>query len=202
MSTLPHYNFDDWTYVLRGDGNRSKRYKHWCSKCNKDRGYAYKNKILKEPLCQSCKMKQPEVLDKISTNSKKLRHTRQSRTKISESLYARYGSTPINRRIATNLRGRLSQAFRNGYKTGSAVQDLGCSIEDLRIHLESRWQLGMGWDNYGRYGWHIDHIIPLCRFDLQDEVQLKKACHHTNLQPLWAYDNLEKRKTDGTFRNK
>ena len=115
MSTLLHYNFDDWTYVMRGDGNRSKRYKHWCLQCKEDRGYAYKNKILKEPMCQSCKMKQPEIIDKISTNSKKLRHTKQSKTKISESLYARYGSTPINRRIATNLRGRLSQAFMYVY---------------------------------------------------------------------------------------
>jgi hypothetical protein len=144
-------------------------------------------------------MKQPEVLMKISINSKKLQHTEQSRNKISQSLYIRYGSTPINRRLALNLRGRLSQAFRNGYKTGSAVRDLGCSIEEFRIYLESKFQEGMSWDNYGRDGWHMDHILPLCRFDLSDEVQLKKACHYTNLQPLWAKDNLEKRKTDGTF---
>ena len=50
----------------------------------------------------------------------------------------------------------------------------------------------MTWDNYGRYGWHIDHIKPLCRFDLTDGKQLLEAVHYTNLQPLWASDNYAK----------
>lgn len=203
-----HYNFDDFTYVTRTNGRKSKRYKHWCLSCQKDRGYAYKNKILKESLCHSCKMKQPDVLAKISNNSKKLKHSVESKAKTSASLYKRYGSNPLNRKIAVNLRGRLSQAIRNNYKSGSAVKDLGCSIDDLKAHLEARFHHNpntgemMSWDNYGRKGWHIDHIMPLCRFDLTNEVELKKACHYTNLQPLWAKDNLEKRFIDGTFREK
>lgn len=202
MDTTQHYNFNDWAYATRGDGSRSKRYKHWCSICFKDRGYGYKNKILKEPMCHSCKMVQPSVLNKISESSKKLKHTKDSRVKISKSMYTRYGSNPTNRRIAVNLRGRLNQAIKKSYKGGSAVRDLGCSIEEFKVYLECRFQPGMSWDNYGAGGWHIDHIVPLCRFDLSSSMELKKACNYTNLQPLWANDNLEKRKTDGTFRNK
>jgi hypothetical protein len=98
----------------------------------------------------------------------------------------------IGFRFSLNLRGRLKQAFKNNYKGGSAVRDLGCSIEELKQHLEFKFQPGMSWDNYGIYGWHIDHIVPLSNFDLSDPEQLKKACHYTNLQPLWAKDNLKK----------
>ena len=49
----------------------------------------------------------------------------------------------------------------------------------------------MTWDNWG--DWHLDHIIPLSHFDLSDRKQLKQACHYTNMQPLWAADNLSKK---------
>jgi len=62
----------------------------------------------------------------------------------------------------------------------------------LIAHLESKFQEGMSWENYGKNGWHLDHIIPLSAFDLTDPEQLKIACHYTNIQPLWARDNLVK----------
>jgi len=92
--------------------------------------------------------------------------------------------------VACNLRSRLSKAIKNNFKTGSAVRDLGCSIEELKRHLESQFAEGMSWDNYGK--WHIDHIKPLSSFNLTKAEELKKACHFSNLQPLWAKDNLKK----------
>jgi len=50
----------------------------------------------------------------------------------------------------------------------------------------------MTWDNYGKTGWHVDHIKPLTRFDLTEETEVVKAVHYTNLQPLWAVDNIRK----------
>lgn len=102
----------------------------------------------------------------------------------------------VNVRIAENLRSRLSRAIKKGYKPVSAVSDLGCSIEDFKRHLESKFYnhkktgKAMSWDNYGE--WHIDHVDAISKFDLTNEEELKKACHYTNLQPLWAPDNLSK----------
>jgi hypothetical protein len=100
--------------------------------------------------------------------------------------------TDIQYKLSCNLRSRLNTAFNSNYKDGSAVRDLGCTIEKLKQHLESKFQPGMTWDNWTTDGWHIDHIKPLASFDLTDRKQLLEACHYTNLQPLWAKDNLIK----------
>lgn len=99
--------------------------------------------------------------------------------------------TDINHRLKNRLRARLHSAIKN--KSTNTIDGLGCSIEQLKIHLESKFQPGMTWDNWSKSGWHIDHIIPLSYFDLTNEEQLAKACHYTNLQPLWAADNLSKK---------
>jgi len=95
-------------------------------------------------------------------------------------------------KLSGNLRNRLNMAIKNKYKLGSSVKDLGCSIKELKVHLESQFQPGMSWDNWSKDGWHIDHIVPLSNFDLSNLDELKKACHYINLQPLWATDNLKK----------
>ena len=106
-------------------------------------------------------------------------------------------ATDINWRLQHDLRTRLGHAIKHNKKVGSSVLDLGCSIEFLKQYLESKFQPGMTWENWGRASnkkltWHIDHIKPLCSFDLSDRQQFKEACHYTNLQPLWAADNLRK----------
>ena len=93
--------------------------------------------------------------------------------------------------LSINLRNRLSQAIKNDYKSGSAVRDLGCTIEFLKQHLERQFVEGMTWENRGKV-WHIDHIEPLCSFDLEDREQLLIVCHYTNLRPLFKEDNFKK----------
>ena len=95
-------------------------------------------------------------------------------------------------KIKDSLRNRFSRALQRNTKSGSAVRDLGCTIEEFKTYLESKFQPDMNWDNWSRDGWHIDHIKPLASFDLTDRKQLLEACHYTNLQPLWAKDNLSK----------
>jgi hypothetical protein len=93
-------------------------------------------------------------------------------------------------RIAANLRRRLRDALNGHTKNGSAIKDLGCSVSELKKHLEKLFQPGMMWENYGE--WEIDHIKPIASFDLTDRKQLLEVCHYTNLQPLWSKDNKEK----------
>jgi hypothetical protein len=100
--------------------------------------------------------------------------------------------TNIQYKLSRRLRNRLNKALKSNKKTGSAVKDLGCTINEFKTYLESKFQSGMTWDNWSREGWHIDHIKPLASFDLTDREQLLIACHYTNLQPLWAKDNLIK----------
>ncbi len=89
-------------------------------------------------------------------------------------------------RLKDGLRGRLYRAIKNNYKSGSAVKDLGCSVEEFKTFLEKLFTQGMNWNNWGKNGWQIDHIIPLSAFDLSQREQFLKAAHYTNLRPLWA----------------
>jgi len=98
----------------------------------------------------------------------------------------------VEQKLAKVLRNRLLRALDGKYKRGSAVLNLGCSIEDFKLYLESMFKSGMTWKNHGRTGWHIDHIKPLLAFDLNDPKELKKACHFKNMQPLWFAENIRK----------
>lgn len=105
--------------------------------------------------------------------------------------------TSVQFRLSTTLRSRFYEAVKNRREGGSAVRDLGCSITELKRYIEIQWQPGMSWDNWGRghHGqreWQIDHIKPLAAYDLSDPAEVAKACHYTNLQPLWALDNMTK----------
>lgn len=95
-------------------------------------------------------------------------------------------------RIRCNLSVRVSSALRNaGTKKSTRTMELtGCSIQELRTHLESKFEEGMTWENHGE--WHIDHIRPCASFDLLNVEDQRQCFHWTNLQPLWALDNLRK----------
>lgn len=95
-------------------------------------------------------------------------------------------------RIANSLRCRLYSTVIKGYKSQSTFELLGCSLDELKSHLEALFTEGMNWDNYGHDGWHIDHRVPCAAFNLLDPEEQKKCFHYSNLQPLWAEDNMRK----------
>lgn len=94
--------------------------------------------------------------------------------------------------LKTTLRKKIYAVLGRKSQRESYLGFLGCSIEQLRFYLEGKFTEGMTWKNHSRYGWHIDHVIPLAYFDMNDKDQARQAFHYTNLQPLWAQDNLKK----------
>ena len=87
-------------------------------------------------------------------------------------------------------RNRIRVGLKKIKKSSKTCDLLGCSFEFLKNYIEQKFVDGMNWNNMGK--WHIDHIVPLAAFDLSIEMNQKIAFHYTNLQPLWAEDNLKK----------
>lgn len=88
------------------------------------------------------------------------------------------------------LRSRLTNAMRGRTKPATTKELLGCSLEKLKSHLESQFELGMTWENHGE--WHVDHIEPVANMDIDNPDSIRRIWHYTNLQPLWAAENLSK----------
>ena len=95
-------------------------------------------------------------------------------------------------KIKGNLSSRLSKLINKKGQELNTQELIGCNRDIFLQHLESQFTEGMTWENYGLKGWHVDHIMPISSYDLTNEDEVKKACHYTNLQPLWWQDNLEK----------
>lgn len=134
-----------------------------------------------------------------ANKARKLVYDRQWRAKnperhkqLTQAARRRMSADPIHR-IKLNLRRRLRGLIRKGKAAhGSHHHDFtGCTRHQLLLHLQSLWQGGMSWANYGTH-WHVDHIKPLAAFDLRDEAQCRAAMHYTNLQPLTAEANMRK----------
>ena len=101
-------------------------------------------------------------------------------------------NTDINYKLTKILRSRIRSCLKNNKKGGSAVKNLGCTLDELKNHIEKQFKEGMNWQNWNHKTWHLDHIKPLSLFNLSDRKQFLEACHYTNLQPMWAKDNLIK----------
>lgn len=98
----------------------------------------------------------------------------------------------INYRLTKNLRRRVLDAIKNHPKITTTLNLIGCDINSFKSYIQNMFTEGMTWDNYGK--WHLDHIKPCSSFDLSKEEDQKKCFHYTNMQPLWAIDNLIKGK--------
>jgi hypothetical protein len=119
---------------------------------------------------------------------------KESYNKSANLRYVNRYKTDENFKLSRLLRARIRDAIKcsNSFKAHRTVELIGCTIQEAKEHLEKQFKEGMTWENHGYNGWHIDHIIPCASFDLTDPEQQKKCFHYTNLQPLWAEENMSK----------
>lgn len=95
-------------------------------------------------------------------------------------------------KLVHSLRERVRSTLKGNYKSATTLKLVGCSLEFLKSYLQKQFKPGMTWDNWGKYGWHIDHIKSCKSFDLSKPSEQRKCFNYTNLQPLWAEENLSK----------
>ena len=130
----------------------------------------------------------PEVIARRQANRLKNKEKINTNKRHKEKLRR---NTDPSYKLITNQRTRITGILKK-HKTDKTLDLLGCSAKFLRTYIENKFLEGMTWGNYGKYGWHVDHIIPCSSFNLIDPAQQQICFHYTNLQPLWAIDNLKK----------
>jgi hypothetical protein len=118
-------------------------------------------------------------------------YRKKNRKLISEREKLRYQNDHLYR-LKVNLRNRTKLFLKSNEisKTNSTFDIVGADSKTIKDYIEKQFTEGMTWENYGYYGWHIDHKIPLSSAKTVEEVY--KLCHYTNLQPMWSYDNFKK----------
>jgi len=172
-------------YYIRKDTGKRRGF---CKGCiaERNRDYRGRNKVMLS------KMKlrwQIENKDKRAAISK--RYYLKNKVKVNEYVkyYKREMRTP-KQRLRDNISRRIWRALKCNMRSKKTMELIGCSVDNLKAHLESKFVDGMDWGNYGK--WHVDHIMPCASFDLSNGDQQRECFHYSNLQPLWAIDNRRK----------
>lgn len=180
--------------VIAHDGVRTmkrgaKRYTFWMCQCACGNTKSVTGKHLTSGNAKSCGCVKSERL-----------RSPENRERQSKSARIQFKSDDPKmiefRRIKTKLHGSAAAAISRvkdsgGIKRDHTINYIGCTHAMLKEHIESQFKPGMTWDNHGKE-WHIDHIMPLSKFDLTNQHHVRLAMRYTNLQPLWARDNFVK----------
>lgn len=168
--------------------NRKYRAEHRDEKAEYDRIYREKNR---EKIAAAKKQYSEANAEKISARQKLYREEHTAEKAEYDKVYMRNRrQTDPAFKLLHNLRKRLWDAIKGNTKSASTMELVGCTIEHLQAHLESQFEDGMNFENYGE--WEVDHISPCSSFDLTKKEEQFKCFNYKNLQPLWAEDNRRK----------
>lgn len=175
----------------KGEKDGKHRY---CKPCMKEEGDKYYHEVGKIERADYYKQHRIDNKDYFNSYCKKHYHENKEwyrnweRNRLKED---------IGFRLRKNVGVRINMALKayNALKQDRTIEYLGCNMEEYTLYLESKFKPEWNWDNYGTE-WEIDHIKPICKFNLLDEEEMYKCFHYTNTQPLSKQDNREK---SGTY---
>ena len=188
------------------DEKKSKDGKNGCcSNCMRKKGKIYQQTYHQNPL-NKLKEKErgkrrraiyhtPEYNTKQREKRKKYDLTHKKAPVDYKKKYERFKNNP-NEMIKHYLRNRINKVLKGNCKDAHTMELIGCSFEFFQQYFESLFKQEMTWKNHGRYGWHIDHIIPCVTFDFSKPEEQRKCFHYTNLQPLWATTKIAREHGD------
>ena len=189
---------DEIDFNLHSSGSKYRR--GYCKECEKEKNRIrrmseeYKSRVrnyrTKEERIKRLKKWNEENPGKSEESRKEWVKNNPEKVKQYRENYKK--NNPEKYKLSKNVRGRIKNymKIKNLTKENKTFDIVGCTPEKLKEHIESQFTEGMSWDNYGFYGWHIDHIIPLS--SAKTKEGLYELCHFSNLQPLWMKDNLSK----------
>lgn len=144
------------------------------------------------------RIRRKKSADKIKSNpvylEKAKEYQKANREKINKRMRKYYldPSKKLRRTVSTRIQRAVKEGLVESKKLSNLEDLIGCTLKELKTHLESKFQKGMTWKNMGKNGWHIDHIIPCDFFDMTKLEHQKICFSYKNLQPLWAVDNIKK----------
>lgn len=169
--------------------NSKDGYRHECKECRKKRDAEYyqnnkeKRSLQKKQYYQNNR----KIIINNNTNYRK-----NNREHLNKKTRERINNRP-DLKFLENTRKRIRNYFKsiNVTKKNKTFDIIGCSPQNLKLYIENQFDDGMNWNNYGMYGWHLDHKIPLSSARNNQE-KIYELCHYTNLKPLWSKDNLKK----------
>ena len=144
--------------------------------------------------CKPCINAGPKAKYRNKNRDKLHRYNKeyQSRPEISE--HRKILNSTYQKQTQPQLRSKYRSLLYQCIKreSDSIERVVGIKFKAFKEYITSLFIEGMTWNNKGKGGWEIDHIVPLSAFDLTKQDEVNKAMHYTNLRPLWAKDNLSK----------
>lgn len=157
-----------------------------CQVCSSSEQLKYKG-----PTCKPCYKKQNYLANKTKVIERRMARYAENKQKEFDYQYDRKKKDPAYRATCA-ARNRVFKLLADSETKSSA--SIGCTQEEFKAHLESQFSEGMTWENYGnRKGqWNIDHTIPLSKAFADGMDAFKKACHFSNMKPMWSIENRSK----------